>query len=235
MNSDRIDLEGAESVLRHTFTNRDIGSIALQPWRRGFSRLEFLGDSVLGLAVFTLAECAGENRHLASETVSNKSLDRLFFGSFAEFTSANTGDVIEASIGAVHIDAGFDAAATVATRICGVGDFDGTAVAERSTNLTPKGLRFIGAALTNAVVADHLCRTEPERNHQWFSETRSSLTRTGRIAHISRQGGFAPSDLGGRKSRDEAAADRFQEAVGSMFACDGWAATAPIVAELLGL
>ena len=56
------DLEGAKSVLGYVFTDPELGQTALQPWRHSFSRLDFLGDSVLGLTIFTLAEVSGAPR-----------------------------------------------------------------------------------------------------------------------------------------------------------------------------
>jgi dsRNA-specific ribonuclease len=114
----RVDLSGVENLLGVCFTDRDLGRIALSPWSRGFSRLEFLGDAVLGLAVFSFAELVGLSRRVAINCVANRHLDEVFDELIGPYTSANTGDVIEALIGAIYLDIGFSEAADVAIRLC---------------------------------------------------------------------------------------------------------------------
>ena len=87
----RVDL--AEDALAYSFHDHELGVGALSTWRDGFSRLEFLGDSILGLAVFATAEAAGWVRELAMDRVDNEHLDRLFDQRLRRCTTSHTGDV----------------------------------------------------------------------------------------------------------------------------------------------
>lgn len=237
MADNRIDLDGAAAVLDYEFTDRELGSIALQPSRLGFSRLEFVGDAILGLVVFTLAECADAPRPLASELVSNDMLDELFLSTFAEFSRANTGDVIEALIGAVYLDGGFDRAANAVTTavVPRFGSFDSRAIADHSRDLSSRGLMYLGANTSKAVVADHLCRTQPERNHRWYSEERGKFLRTARLAEIARSKGFCSPDLRGDPRKDATATDTIDKHIGELFLSRGWDEAGPEIAGVLDL
>jgi len=129
-------LDELEVVLRHRFTNRDLLRLALthsslkDEWTQSNERLEFLGDSVLGLAVsnylFTtfpdLHE--GELTKLRSMTVSEAALialgKRLELGRQLRVgkgirkgravPQSLIANAVEAIVGAVYLDAGFETA-----------------------------------------------------------------------------------------------------------------------------
>lgn len=129
-------LDELEVVLRHRFTKRDLLRLALthsslkDEWTQSNERLEFLGDSVLGLAVsnylFTtfpdLHE--GELTKLRSMTVSEPALialgKRLELGRQLRVgkgirkgravPQSLIANAVEAIVGAVYLDAGFETA-----------------------------------------------------------------------------------------------------------------------------
>ena len=64
-----VALTPVEEVIGYSFQEVNLGELALSTWRQGFSRLEFLGDSILGLAVFSTAEVNHFNRKEAAARV----------------------------------------------------------------------------------------------------------------------------------------------------------------------
>lgn len=129
-------LDELEIVLRHRFTNRDLLRLALthsslrDEWTQSNERLEFLGDSVLGLAVsnylFTTFPSLheGELTKLRSMTVSETALialgKRLELGRQLRVgkgirkgravPQSLIANAVEAIVGAVYLDAGFETA-----------------------------------------------------------------------------------------------------------------------------
>lgn len=104
-----VDVAGAQA--------RSGSRSSMSSWRRWrwhlaawLARLDLLGDAVLGLAVVEHLVHRNGPQARASVLTSNAHLDERFNRSSAVFTSAQTGDVIEALIGAVHLDAGYVAA-----------------------------------------------------------------------------------------------------------------------------
>ena len=138
------DLSGLEQRVGHVFADRALLELALThvsvTHGRGasYQRLEFLGDRVLGLAVSSMLYAAFPNeeegslsRRLAElvrkESCADVARDwsvgpSLRLGDSEAQTGgaekpAILGDVCEAIIGAVYLDAGFDAAAQVIARM----------------------------------------------------------------------------------------------------------------------
>ena len=219
-----VDLAGVENLLGVYFADRDLGRIALSPWAFGFSRLEFLGDAVLGLAVFSTGELARLPRDTAMSRVANHHLDEVFDELFAPYTSANTGDVIEALIGAIYLDAGFGGASDLAVQLC-LPEFD--AVTRATTNeaiasVNTRGLAFVGSAVLSASVADDLCTKYPEESHQWLSEERSELLSRRHLAAMSAELGYVTDgDLDDAPYR-ESASDALEAVLGDQFLRWGW-------------
>lgn len=170
----QTDLDAAMQLMPRA-TDRDLVRIAIDPSIRGFSRLEFLGDAILGLAVFAAGEVAGFSRPELQRAVSNAELRQIIEGELSETTSAPTGDVVETLIGAIHLSVGFNAAARWAVHTClpaadpVVGGDDPSALAARS--MGTDGLVFIGAAAIGAVVAEHLCTGWPTETQRYYSDT----------------------------------------------------------------
>jgi dsRNA-specific ribonuclease len=219
-----VDLPGVEDLLSVRFIDRDLGRIALSPWSFGFSRLEFLGDAMLGLAVFSAAELMGLPRKTATSRVANHHLDKLFYELLTLHTSANTGDVIEALIGAIYLDSGFDEAAAVATRLClpESAPLLFTASSETISSIDTRGLAFVGSAVLSASVADDLCIKHPEALHQWLSEVRSAMLSRRHLATMSAELGYAPEgDLDDDDYR-ATASDALEARIGDQYFRWGW-------------
>ena len=220
----QVDLSGVENLLGVYFADRDLGRIALSPWAFGFSRLEFLGDAVLGLAVFSMGELAGLPRRISISRVANHHLDEVFDDLFAPHTSANTGDVIEALIGAIYLDIGFDGAATVAAQLC-LPELDPLKPAtsnEAIASVNTRGLAFVGSAVLSASVADDLCIKYPEELHQWLSEERSELLSRRHLATMSAELGYVPDgDLDDAVYR-ASASDALEAVLGDQYLHWGW-------------
>ncbi len=149
MSRHQQSLSGLEERLEHRFESQDLlvkavtHSSAVAPSKRtalSYQRLEFLGDRVLGLVVADLltdrlpAANEGElsralNALVRRETCAEVARD-LGVGAFLKLgdAEARTGgaektailaDVTEALIGAIYLDAGFDAASRFVTRVFG--------------------------------------------------------------------------------------------------------------------
>ncbi|MCP4435327.1 MAG: hypothetical protein GY812_07515 [Actinomycetia bacterium] len=228
----RTDLEAAMAVLPQG-ADRDLVRAALDPSVRGFSRLEFLGDAVLGLAVFASGEAAGRKRPTLLKAVSNDALRALKDKSFDQLTSAPTGDVIETLIGAIHLSCGFTFAARWAVQQClpDVSPVTGgdEASREAAALIDRSGLTFIGAAVMSAVVADHLCTTEPRRSQRWYSETRHSLLERQRVAALlaTSQGDERPGEHDWKRL-----VDRFERAAARSYLDSGWDCRTAVLSAL---
>lgn len=57
--TNRSNLPKVEQLLGYTFLDKHLGTAALRTDRLGFSRLEYLGDAIMGLSVYTVAMCDG--------------------------------------------------------------------------------------------------------------------------------------------------------------------------------
>lgn len=219
-----VSLGPVEELITYEFLDANLGRTALATWRQGFSRLEFLGDSILGLAVFSTSEIHHIDRQQAIARVSNHHLDSVFNETFAGHTSSNSGDVIEALIGAVHLDGGYEEAARVATALC---------LPEHQLAVPPvhlddqdvssiRSLSFVGAAVLSAAVADELCRENPGQTHRWFSEQRTAALSRWHLAEVSMRLKYSPEgDLEDEKFRAKAS-DALEAAVGEQYFRRGW-------------
>jgi dsRNA-specific ribonuclease len=221
-----VNLTAAERVLEYRFLDSKLGDVALSTWRQGFSRLEFLGDAILGLAVFSTAEVNHFPRKKAIARVANRHLDQVFTERLSEHTNSNSGDVIEALIGAVHLDSGFPDAAQIATTLClpehqlVTPPIDPDLAGVNNT----RSLSFIGAAVLSAAIADELCRMNPAQTHRWFSEQRSAMLSRRYLARVSVQLGYSPEgDIDDERFRD-AASDALEGAIGEQYLRRGWEA-----------
>jgi dsRNA-specific ribonuclease len=239
MTSDRVDLPGAEAKLGYRFSDRSLGEIALNPSVRGFSRLEFLGDSILGVVVFTLAELARFPRPEAQQLVSNRRLRQLFNDNFAVHSPGNTGDVIEALVGAVYLDAGFERAANLVSLAIEpqFGPFDQAALSINVGAITERGRMWIGAHTSGAVIADHLCTSKPNETHEFYSKERSRLMQAKRLAKRARKLGLATADhrTQSKSKCDEIDTDALDAHVAALYLRHGWQAAKPGIRKVIGL
>lgn len=230
-------LDAATAATGHTFADPAILHLALSPPDPGFSRLEFLGDGVLGLAVFAAGTVAGVSPEPLKAAVSNRTLD----GRLAELGLAvgpRSGDVLESLVGAVHLDAGFDAAAGVAVRI--VGPVGGRVAAlpawppPSGTTLSNPALAFIGSQVMFAAAADHLAQALPHGTARQFSTRRQELVRKSTMVLAASHGGPGfPWPADGARSTDSAA-DQVQRQLGQEFLDTGWDAVVPRIQRWFG-
>ncbi len=136
-------LAACEQALGHRFLDRSLLELALthsslrDPWTQSNERLEFLGDSVIGLAVSEHLFCTlgdrpeGDLTHVKSRVVSRSALARV--GSaldLKKYLRVGKGirqrrsippsliaNALEALVGAVYLDAGFEAARALVLRL----------------------------------------------------------------------------------------------------------------------
>lgn len=212
-----VDLECAEAALDFRVANSVEARIALSPWRLGFSRLEFLGDAVLGLAIYAEVARRGLGFDVAAELVSNDHLDDVFRRILAPCTSADTGDVIEALLGSAHLSRGYDDAATLARRVTGFDERYGARTVEPASH---RATATVGSLAVRAVSADWVCREHPDSPHRVLSEIRDSLIRRARLGALARRASGAPTSP--RPHRDALAVERLYARVGGAFWRDGW-------------
>jgi len=217
----RVDVPAAEALCGWTFVDELAAVVALHPHLPGFSRLEFLGDAMLNLSVFSAVTLEGVERGAAARAVANASLDaRIDRSPLA--SSRRSGDVLEALIGAVHLEGGLRASWAASLRIAaaaaGVSDDLVAPPVPDAVVLDLRAGAFVGSALLAAVVADRLCRTEPEWTHDRYSDGRSSLLGTARLARLARR--HLPDRTTDRA--DATCADELQAAAAQRFLDEGW-------------
>lgn len=172
-----------EASLGHRFDDTELRDIALCPPLAGFSRLEFLGDAVLGLALGAAGVLDGAEPGSVVRSVTNKSLDARL-GQLGLDVADRSGDVIETLVGAVHLDAGFDAAATAAVRMCGpLAGLQTTAARheDAALSLSASELSFVGAAILSAAAADSVVRLIPDGVARQFTDERKRLVARRRL------------------------------------------------------
>lgn len=219
-------------------TDPALVEVAIDPARQGFSRLEFLGDAILGLAVYASGVAAGESRDELMHRVSNSQLRRVRAERLSAATTAPTGDVVEALVAAIHLSAGFDDAARWSVSMCLPGceavvggDARSRAWLQEATGTArdPAVLAFVGAALIDAVLADHLCRSEPTQTQGWYSSRKNTLRARRRIARLARDGrpGKTMSDARAARLSDEVEAE-----LATAFLEQGWSCAAEVLSRL---
>ena len=81
----------------------------------------------------------------------------------------------------------------------------------------------------SALVADHLCTSEPARSQQWYSENRNHYLQRERIAGLlsAREGEPPPAQHEWKRITD-----RFERTVARAFLDEGWACGAGVLSAL---
>jgi len=110
-----------EAIIGHTFSDQAWLTGASSTSTRAFGALEHLGDAVADLAVAITCWRADLDAERAAYLVCNEHLDERFHALLQGHVRANSGDVIEAIVGAVLLDADFETAAAVAVHLCAPG------------------------------------------------------------------------------------------------------------------
>lgn len=224
----------------------DLVETALRPSRQGFSRLEFVGDAVLGLAVATTLHRRGEPPARLPDLVNNDRPDEIYRGSdLARLAPRCSGDVIEALIGAIHLSAGFDAGATAALALVAPENEWEPPVADGRPGgelviggdggplVPPNGVRalaFVGATLLSCAAADHAVATLPGMPHRALAQHRVQLISPRRVLGLASVRSVVP---GAADAGEEHGYDLVQARAAAVFLAYGWAATKPWVADLL--
>ena len=218
----RADVPAASTLCRWSFSDELLAVVALHPPLPGFSRLEFLGDAVLNLAVYLAATATGVGRDVAAAAVANAQLDSRIDAS-PLVSERRSGDVLEALVGAVHLDGGFAPAWVTSLRIAGPAagipvDLPPPPALELTGGLEDRAGPFVGAALLGAVVADRLARRAPDWSADRYSSERSQLLGTARLADLARR------HLGARLAghADGFCADALQAAAARRLVDEGW-------------
>ena len=140
--------------------------------------------------------------------------------------------MVETIVGAVHLSAGYDAAAGWAVEMCLPGERvavgGDTAGPEALGQMGFSDLAFVGAALIDAVIADHLCTSSPDRTQGWYSNTKNSLRRRKRLAAIATEGQPTPE----RPASVARASDRLEAELAGLYFERGWGCAPDVLTRL---
>ena len=203
---------------------------------RAFGPLEHLGDCIVDLAIGIAAHRSGESAQYANDLTSNESLDEVFRSELRGRVRARSGDVVEALIGAVHLDGGFDDAARVALRLCGDGMKWTRLGHEYTETLLPPDMdvcpTWLGATAVEALVADAAVQRLGLRNtsQRQLHETRLSVASNDALAAAAVALGVMPAEspIGIAES-----ARALRRAVGATLLACGWRRTAALLMPAL--
>jgi dsRNA-specific ribonuclease len=110
-----------EAIVGHNFSDRALLAGASSISERAFGALEHLGDAIADLAVALTCWRADLDAERAAYLVCNEHLDERFHALLKGHVKARSGDAVEAIVGAVFLDAGFETAAEVAVHLCAPG------------------------------------------------------------------------------------------------------------------
>ena len=177
-----------EREIGYRFHDRALLRAATATWHRAFGSLEHLGDTIADLAVGLTCHRLGAGADVAAGLVDNLHLERVMASRLRRLVRPRTGDVIEALVGAVHLDGGFDRAAEVTVRLL-IPDTDWQAIPESpvvALDASAPGPVWLGALALDAVIADQLVRRwGPVRTSQReLSQTRSDIVRTATLEQL---------------------------------------------------
>lgn len=149
-----------EREIGYRFRDRTLLRGATATWHRAFGPLEHLGDTIADLAVGVTCHRLGAGADVAAGLVDNLHLERVMASRLRRLVRPRTGDVIEALVGAVHLDGGFDRAADVTVRLL-VPDTEWQTIPEHPVErleIVAPGPVWLGALALDAVIADRLVR-----------------------------------------------------------------------------
>lgn len=225
-----------EEVIEFGFGDAGLATTALRPDVKGFSRLEFIGDAVLGAAVASTLQRSLRSPSDFAEIISNRHLDEVYDRELVDLAPGRSGDVVEAVIGAVHLDGGFDAAAAVALRFSMPG-VSWVAIPEKALGRCPdvdnrelRILAFAGSTVLNAVAAHQLVTTLVSEPHRVLAQTRSRMLAPKRLLRLPAVRAEVPGSQG---IGLESGYDRLQAVASSAFQSHGWTPTLGWLSALL--
>jgi hypothetical protein len=214
--------ESLEPILGYQFRNRALLASACSISTRAFGPLEHLGDAIADLSIGMACWAAGLGAEDASHLVANATLDEVYTRHFKGLVNARSGDVVEAFVGAVHLDGGFTVASSVAVHLCGDGlapcdvpdvDLESLLMAgSPSPELTWLGALALDAVVAHRHVADRGIKATTQRE---LTMARAQLTSIRALARCATRCGVSGID-------DQDAANRFRSVVAATLLGAGW-------------
>lgn len=219
-----------ERAIGYRFRNREFLTGSTHTWHRMFGPLEHLGDAIADLAIGINCERLGLGPEVASRIVDNSHLEAVLIRRLRRVVKPRTGDVIEAIVGAVHLDSDFDHAARVTVGLL-MPDTRWTPIPETAVEHLVPGSQskvWLGALALDAVIADELIRRRgPGRTSQReLSRRRSEVVST---AHLER---IISRDQGLRRLVTDPRG--FKDSIATTLLVHGWQPTRAVVLDALG-
>lgn len=177
-----------EREIGYRFGDSELLRGATHTWHRLFGPLEHLGDAIADLAVGLCCERVGLGPEVAARIVDNAHLESVLARRLRRVVRPRTGDVIEALVGAVHLDGGFDHAARVTAGLL-MPDVGWRSIREGDAASLETGRPdqvWLGALVLDAVLADDLIRRRgPARTSQReLSRRRSEVVATANLNRV---------------------------------------------------
>ncbi|MGA1034143.1 MAG: hypothetical protein ACO3VI_02410 [Ilumatobacteraceae bacterium] len=223
-------VRAVEREIGYRFSDDELLRGATHTWHRLFGPLEHLGDAIADLAVGLSCHRVGLGPEVASRIVDNAHLESVLARRLRRVVRPRTGDVIEALVGAVHLDGGFDHAARVTSGLLmpdvGWRPIHESAVA--SLEIGAPDQVWLGALVLDAVLADDLIRRRgPARTSQReLSRRRSEIVSTSNLDRVINADGLLRETVGDVRG--------LKSALAATLLAHGWAPTSGVVLDLLG-
>ena len=183
-----LDRGAVEESIGYHFRDGELLTKSVDAWSHGHGALETIGDAINDLAVLMATARAGGSVQAAAAAVTNDALDAIYAAKLAGLARFPSGDVVESIVGAVHLDGGFNAAATVGVRLC-LGQ-EWVPIVDRPMSMgevrlssVPNGpmtTQFGRIALEGALIEDLLHRSLPK----WPSQAQLSEFYGRRLARL---------------------------------------------------
>ena len=164
-------MNDVEAILGYQFKDVSLLASACSVSQRRFGPLEHLGDTIGDLAVGITCWQNGIGADAAARLVCNEALTAVYWSRLHQHVDARSGDVVEALVGAVHLDGGFEAAAKVAVELC-AGHLSWEPLGEVATDgllasFDDPPATWVGALAIEAIIADAIvCDVGSERTSQ---------------------------------------------------------------------
>lgn len=216
-----------EPVIGYQFSDRSLLAAASSTTSRAFGPLEHLGDAIADLAVAVTCWRDGMGSAEAASLVANDHLDLRFQQLLSGLVEAVSGDAIEALVGAVFLDGGFDAAARVAVRVC-IPGVEWTPLGTRAVASRPAP-KWIGPIAIDAAVTDHAVRSMGVNR---TSQRRLNDTRVQVVSHAAMKSAVSKW-LKAEGIEVEHPTGWFQRQVATKLIEHGWSQAAAFVVSVL--
>ena len=222
-------VRAVEREIGYRFRNTELLKGSTHTWHRLFGPLEHLGDAIADLVVGINCYRAGLGPEQAARIVDNAHLELVVARRLRRVVKPRTGDVIEALIGAVHLDSDIDHAAQVTTRLL-MPDRRWVPMPEVEATVLQAGeptLVWLGALALDAVIADELIRRRGagRTSQRELSRHRSELVATVNLERMVRRSAHLPAPIVDART--------FKAAIARTMLDAGWSSTREVVVRLL--